>query len=76
MKVVRREVEVRVVEKVVVVAVVERDERGRLDVIVVVVSLVAVEVWVERDGIVRELFVFCTWEREGGGGFMTDDCGG
>lgn len=62
MKVVRREVEVRVVEKVVVV---ERDERGRLVVIVVVVSLVAVEVWVERDGIVRELFVFCTWERGG-----------
>lgn len=75
MKVVRREVEVRVVEKVVVV-VVERDERGRLVAIVVVVSLVAVEVWVERDGIVRDLFVFfCTWEREGGG-FMTDDCGG
>lgn len=70
MKVVRREVEVRVVEKVVVV-VVERDERGRL---VVVVNLVAVEVWVERDGIVRELFVFSTWKREGG--FMTDDCGG
>lgn len=69
MKVVRREVEVRVVEKVVVV--VERDERGRL---VVVVNLVAVEVWVERDGIVRDLFVFCTWEREGV--FMTDDCGG
>lgn len=68
MKVVRREVEVRVVEKVVVVVEVERDERGRLDVIVVVVSLVAVEVWVERDGIVRDLFVFfCTWEREGGG---------
>lgn len=64
MKVVRREVEVRVVEKVVVVVAVERDERGRL---VVVVNLVAVEVWVERDGIVRELFVFCTWEREGGG---------
>lgn len=64
MKVVRREVEVRVVEKVVVV-VVERDERGRLVVIVVVVSLVAVEVWVERDGIVRDLFVFCTWERGG-----------
>lgn len=63
MKVVRREVEVRVVEKVVVV--VERDERGRLVVIVVVVSLVAVEVWVERDGIVRDLFVFCTWERGG-----------
>lgn len=63
MKVVRREVEVRVVEKVVVVAVVvERDERGRL---VVVVNLVAVEVWVERDGIVRDLFVFCTWERGG-----------
>jgi len=75
MKVVRREVEVRVVEKVVVVVVVERDERGRLVVIVVVVSLVAVEVWVERDGIVRDLFVFCTWER-GGRGFMTDDCGG
>lgn len=70
MKVVRREVEVRVVEKVVVVVVVERDERGRL---VVVVNLVAVEVWVERDGIVRDLFVFCTWERERG--FMTDDCG-
>lgn len=69
MKVVRREVEVRVVEKVVMVAVVERDERGRLVVIVVVVvNLVAVEVWVERDGIVRDLFVFCTWER-GGGGF-------
>lgn len=65
MKVVRREVEVRVVEKVVVVVVVERDERGRL---VVVVNLVAVEVWVERDGIVRDLFVFfCTWERGGGG---------
>lgn len=65
MKVVRREVEVRVVEKVVVV---ERDERGRLVVIVVVVNLVAVEVWVERDGIVRDLFVFfCTWERGGGG---------
>lgn len=63
MKVVRREVEVRVVENVVVV-VVERDERGRL---VVVVNLVAVEVWVERDGIVRDLFVFSTWEREGGG---------
>lgn len=63
MKVVRREVEVRVVEKVVVV-VVERDERGRL--VVVVVNLVAVEVWVERDGIVRDLFVFSTWEREGG----------
>lgn len=73
MKVVRREVEVRVVEKVVVVEV-ERDERGRLVVVVVVVNLVAVEVWVERDGIVRELFVFSTWEREGG--FMTDDCGG
>lgn len=73
MKVVRREVEVRVVEKVVVV-VVERDERGRL--VVIVVNLVAVEVWVERDGIVRELFVFCTWERGWGGGFMTDDCGG
>lgn len=73
MKVVKREVEVRVVEKVVVV-VVERDERGRLVAIVVVVNLVAVEVWVERDGIVRELFVFCTWEREGV--FMTDDCGG
>lgn len=72
MKVVRREVEVRDVEKVVVVVVVERDERGRL---VVVVNLVAVEVWVERDGIVRDLFVFCTWER-GGRGFMTDDCGG
>lgn len=66
MKVVRREVEVRVVEKVVVVVAVERDERGRLVVIVVVVNLVAVEVWVERDGIVRDLFVFCTWEREGG----------
>lgn len=63
MKVVRREVEVRVVEKVVVVVVVERDERGRL---VVVVNLVAVEVWVERDGIVRDFFVFSTWEREGG----------
>lgn len=62
MKVVRREVEVRVVEKVVVVVVVERDERGRL---VVVVNLVAVEVWVERDGIVRKFFVFCTWERGG-----------
>lgn len=74
MKVVRREVEVRVVEKVVVVEV-ERDERGRLVAIVVVVNLVAVEVWVERDGIVRESFVFCTWER-GGRGFMTDDCGG
>lgn len=74
MKVVRREVEVRVVEKVVVV-VVERDERGRLVVVVVVVNLVAVEVWVERDGIVRDSFVFCTWER-GGRGFMTDDCGG
>lgn len=74
MKVVRREVEVRVVEKVVVVVVVG-DERGRLVVIVVVVSLVAVEVWVERDGIVRDSFVFCTWER-GGRGFMTDDCGG
>lgn len=74
MKVVRREVEVRVVEKVVVV-VVERDERGRLVFIVVVVNLVAVEVWVERDGIVRDSFVFCTWERRGGG-FMTDDCGG
>lgn len=73
MKVVRREVEVRVVEKVVVV-VVERDERGRLVAIVVVVNLVAVEVWVERDGIVRDLFVFSTWEREGV--FMTDDCGG
>lgn len=73
MKVVKREVEVRVVEKVVVV-VVERDERGRLVAIVVVVNLVAVEVWVERDGIVREFFVFCTREREGG--FMTDDCGG
>lgn len=72
MKVVRREVEVRVVEKVVVVVAVERDERGRL---VVVVNLVAVEVWVERDGIVRDLFVFCTLER-GGRGFMTDDCGG
>lgn len=71
MKVVRREVEVRVVEKVVVVVVVERGERGRL---VVVVNLVAVEVWVERDGIVRVLFVFSTWEREGV--FMTDDCGG
>lgn len=66
MKVVRREVEVRVLEKVVVVVAVERDERGRLVFIVVVVSLVAVEVWVERDGIVRDLFVFCTWEREGG----------
>lgn len=65
MKVVRREVEVRVVEKVVVVVVVERDERGRL--VVIVVNLVAVEVWVERDGIVRDLFVFSTWEREGGG---------
>lgn len=75
MKVVRREVEVRVVEKVVVVVVVERDERGRLVVVVVVVNLVAVEVWVERDGIVRDSFVFCTWER-GGRGFMTDDCGG
>lgn len=75
MKVVRREVEVRVVEKVVMVVVVERDERGRLVVAVVVVNLVAVEVWVERDGIVRDLFVFCTWER-GGRGFMTDDCGG
>lgn len=64
MKVVRREVEVRVVEKVVVVVVVERDERGRL--VVIVVNLVAVEVWVERDGIVRDLFVFSTWEREGG----------
>lgn len=64
MKVVRREVEVRVVEKVVVVVAVERDERGRL--VVIVVNLVAVEVWVERDGIVRDLFVFCTWEREGG----------
>lgn len=74
MKVVRREVEVRVVGKVVVVVVVERDERGRLVVIVVVVSLVAVEVWVERDGIVRDLFVFCTWETERV--FMTDDCGG
>lgn len=74
MKVVRREVEVRVVEMVVVVVVVERDERGRLVAIVVVVSLVAVEVWVERDGIVRDSFVFCTWEREGV--FMTDDCGG
>lgn len=74
MKVVRREVEVRVVEKVVVVVVVERDERGRL-VVVVVVNLVAVEVWVDRDGIVRDSFVFCTWER-GGRGFMTDDCGG
>lgn len=70
MKVVRREVEVRVVEKVVV----ERDERGRLVAIVVVVNLVAVEVWVERDGIVRDLFVFCTWGERGG--FMTDDCGG
>lgn len=69
MKVVRREVEVRVVEKVVVVVVVvERDERGRLVVVVVVVNLVAVEVWVERDGIVREFFVFSTWEREGVGG--------
>lgn len=67
MKVVRREVEVRVVEKVVMVVVVGRDERGRLVVIVVVVNLVAVEVWVERDGIVRDLFVFSTWEREGGG---------
>lgn len=67
MKVVRREVEVRVVEKVVVVVVVvERDERGRLVAIVVVVNLVAVEVCVERDGIVRDLFVFSTWEREGG----------
>lgn len=75
MKVVRREVEVRVVENVVVVVVVERDERGRLVFIVVVVNLVAVEVWVERDGIVRDSFVFCTWER-GGRGFMTDDCGG
>lgn len=75
MKVVRREVEVRVVEKVVVVVVVKRDERGRLVFIVVVVNLVAVEVWVERDGIVRDSFVFCTWER-GGRGFMTDDCGG
>lgn len=66
MKVVRREVEVRVVEKVVMVVVVERDERGRLViVVVVVVNLVAVEVWVERDGIVRDLFVFCTWERGG-----------
>lgn len=63
MKVVRREVEVRVVEKVVVV-VVERDERGRL--VVIVVNLVAVEVWVERDGIVRDLFVFCSWEKGGG----------
>lgn len=66
MKVVRREVEVRVVEKVVVVVAVERDERGRLVAIVVVVNLVAVEVWVEREGIVRDLFVFSTWEREGG----------
>lgn len=66
MKVVRREVEVRVVEKVVVVVVVvERDEKGRLVVFVVVVNLVAVEVWVERDGIVRKIFVFCTWERRG-----------
>lgn len=67
MKVVSKEVEVRVVEKVVVVVAVERDERGRL-VVVVVVNLVAVEVWVERDGIVRDLFVFCTWERGGRGG--------
>lgn len=66
MKVVRREVDVRVVEMVVVVVVVERDERGRLVVIVVVVNLVAVEVWVERDGVVRDLFVFSTCEREGG----------